>query len=255
MKYSQDNIKQFYQLIGSMPDQEFSRTDHFEFIKTKNSVWPNQLINFHPTKDDMDEVLHQIENRSFNGTFPSQLMLNPSTDSDFIINGLKKANYKSSQWTAMTHDLNRVKSGTICSDFKIRLIKNHSDLKLWLEIVKSELMGNQELNHNIFKNLVENQDCYLFLGFENKKPVATSLLFVNESNAGIYLVATIKTHRKKGYGKEMTQKCLLKAKELNCERADIQATKFGRNVYSSIGFVNHGDINVFRIEKNDLKPD
>lgn len=249
MTYSQNNIEQLFKLIGSFPNQQFGRSTHFEFIKTTDSVWPNQLINLNAFEDEIEVVLDQIETDSEKETIPDLLMLNPICQNYIIINKLRERDYKSSEWTAMTHDLNFLGTQNTTSNFQVKLIQNKSNLREWLTIVEAELMGNQPLNADVFNNLLENKDCYFFLGYEGKQPVATSFLFVKEKSAGVYLVSTKKSYRKKGFGQEITRQCLLKAKEFKCEHVHLQATKLGTGVYKSLGFVNQGAIGVFKIEK------
>ena len=249
MTYSQNNIEQLFQLIGSFPNQKYGRSTHFEFIQTTNSVWPNQLLNLNASEGEIEIVLNQIENDSKKGTAPNLLMLNPNFKNSSIIDHLNKRGYKSSQWAAMTHELKFFGAKKTVSNFHIRSVYHKSDFREWLTIVESELMGNNSLNATLFNLLLENNNCYFYLGFEGKKPVATAFLFAKNKGAGVYLVSTKNSHRKKGFGQEMTKQCLLKAKELKCEQVDLQATKLGTGVYKSLGFEYQGTINVFRIKK------
>lgn len=248
MKYDQDNIEQLFRLIGSLPNQDYGHSTYCDFIRTTNSVWPNLLINLNTSEHQISVVMEQMENDVETGAIPNLLMLNPTHNNTQIINQLKNRDYKSSVWTAMTHNLQLASSPNEIANFHIKLIQSKTDLRKWLAIVESELMGNHSLNADIFDALLDNVNCYFFLGFENNLPVATSFLFVNKKTVGIYLVSTLKSHRKKGYGKAITLQCLLKAKELSCEQAHIQATESGKSVYDSLGFISQGDINVFRIK-------
>lgn len=250
MTYSQKNIEQLFKLIGSFPNQQYVHSTHFEFIRTTDSAWPNQLINLNASEDEIDDVLDQIENDSEKGIIPDLLMLIPIYKNRFINDKLKQREYKSSKWTAMAHDLEFIVTQNTISQFQVKLVQSKSDFIAWLTIVETELMGIHSLNSDVFNILLENNDCYFFLGFEAKQAVATSFLFVKEKGAGVYLVATKKAHRKKGFGLEMTRHCLLKAKELECEHVHLQATELGKGVYSSLGFVDQGAIGVFRIKKN-----
>lgn len=249
MTYSQYNIEQLFKLIGRFPHQKYGQTTHFEYIKTTDSVWPNQLINLSTSEDEIDIVLNQIENDSEQGKIPDLLMLNPISKNTAIIDQLKKRKYKSSQWVAMTHDLKYFGIQNTIPNFQVKLVKSKSDFSEWLKIVETELMGDHSLNADVFHFLLENGNCYFYLGFEGKQAIATSFLFVKEKDAGVYLVSTKTSHRKKGFGQEMTRVCILKAKELKCEYAYLQATKLGAGVYKSLGFVNMGAIDVFRIKK------
>ncbi len=248
MSYSQNNIEQLFKLIGNIPNQEYSCGIHYDYIKSKNSVWPNQLINLKTSENDLDRILAYIEKRSETGNIPSILMLKPNHFDNKIAIELQKRGYKSGSWTAMSHDLNLPTLSSFTPQLQVKLVKSNSDLELWQAIVETELMGNHSLDYELLKHLLQNENCYFFLGFEKSKPVATSFLFVNNTNAGIYLVSTLEAHRRKGYGKEITLQSLVKAKEENCKKVDIQATELGLPVYLSLGFSAQGLIHVFRIQ-------
>ena len=249
MKYSQRNIEQLFRLIGSFPNQEYGQTDHFEYIRTTDSIWPNQLINLKVSENEIETVLDVIEKNSEDGKIPNLLMLKPSTKDFTLINNLRQRDYKSRVWYAMTHNLEVITIRKTNYDFRAIQVQDKNDFKEWRLIVEEELMENNSLNPVVFTSLLENTNCYFFLGFERKQPVSTSFLFVNENTAGVYLVSTKKSHRKKGFGQEMTNQCLLKAKELECKNVELQATELGKNVYITLGFIEQGAIDVFRIKK------
>ena len=75
------------------------------------------------------------------------------------------------------------------------------------------------------------------------------MLFEGSNTGGIYLVATAASHRKRGIGSLLTTTCLQRAKELDCNKVDIQATALGKGVYAALGFKTFGIIPVFRIGK------
>lgn len=253
MNYTQKNIEQLFRLIGSYPNHEYVQTSHFDYIKTKDSAWPNQLLNFKVSEDEIEPVLDLIEKDSDDGKIPSLLMLNPSTNVDRITDRLRQRNYKGSAWYAMTHSLEYLDMQRTIPDFQAIQVQDEADLREWKMIVEEELMGNNSLNTELFECLLANSNCYFFLGFEKNEPVATSFLFVNEDSAGVYLVSTKKSHRKKGIGQEMTTQCLKRAKELDCKTVELQATELGRSVYRTLGFEEQGVIDVFRINKTRHK--
>ena len=245
--YSQNNIEELFELIGKIPEQEYFRSKKYDFIKTRGSIWPNQLLNIEVHIDDLGEVLEEIENQGNVKTIPNLLMCNPIRDNALIIEKIKARNYQSSLWTAMSHNLTVIDQPDSKNKLTIKLIDKQNDLRKWLDIVEEELMGSKKLNYKLFESLLEEGNSYFFLGIQNDKPVATSFLFKGKSSAGIYLVSTLKTHRKKGIGKLMTLKCLEMAKELKCKKVDLQATDLGKKVYESTGFKDYGAIHVFRI--------
>ncbi|MBK7966133.1 MAG: hypothetical protein IPK10_13210 [Bacteroidetes bacterium] len=61
MKYSQNNIEELFKLIGSFPNQEYVQADHYEYIRTSDSIWPNQLLNLKASENEIETVLDEIE--------------------------------------------------------------------------------------------------------------------------------------------------------------------------------------------------
>lgn len=249
--YTQDNIEELFKLIGKLPEHKFACTKNYDFISASSSIWPNLLFNFKGALVNVEKILDDIESLDNDLKLPNLLMTNPAKDNSLVIDRIKLRNYISSRWSAMTHFLNfdDIKLPILKIHLKIKLIDNKNDLLKWLEIVEIELMGKKKLDYNIFNYLLKEKKCYFYLGFWGMLPVATSFLFKGKTSAGVYLVSTLKTYRKKGIGKNMTFICLKKAKELKCKKVDIQATDFGFQIYKSLGFINYGDINVFRIQK------
>lgn len=250
MNYSQKNIELLFRLIGSIDGQKYSTGEYFDCITTQHSIWPNQLINLKASAGNIDSILDHLEEESAKNLVPSLFMLNPVEDKNFYVDTFKKRAYASSVWTAMAHDLKSVDAHNAIDNFQIGIVNTKKELRAWLTIAETELMGNHPLNETIFTGLMNTEGCFFFLGLKDGQPVATSFLYCTENHSGIYLVSTDKEHRKQGLGKAMTLVSLQKAKAFSCERVDIQATDLGKNVYKSLGFVERGNIHVFRIKKS-----
>lgn len=247
MKYSHENLIQFLRLIGEIPGQSYQHSGDFEYIKTKDSYWPNLIFNFNPTKDRFETVLDHIESQVHSATIPS-LIVQFEKDLDPDLHDLMiRRQFTESYWTAMSFDLGVPIVQSKASDLNIFKLGNSLELNRWLKIVETELMGGNALNTTIFDELMSLQECHLFIGKIGDLDIATALVFINQGNAGVYLVATRKEYRNKGYGREITQFCLQYAKELHCAQVDLQATALGKGVYQSLGFIDQGLIKVFKV--------
>ena len=249
--YSQDNIESLFMLIGSFPGGDFVVGRYYDVIRTRDSVWPNQLINLKLGNLDIKTFLNHLEFELSNGQLPGLLMCNPESDDHRLLSNMITRGYSSSRWFAMSHYLNRAKRPPTSSSLKINKVDREDELQLWLKIVEAELMDGHPLNNTIFRNLMHHQDITIYLGYEGSKPVTTAMLYSSKAVAGMYLVSTLKAYRKRGYGQLMAWQCLERAMQLNCSRVDIQATSMGYGLYISMGFLNHGDIHVYRINPSD----
>lgn len=76
----------------------------------------------------------------------------------------------------------------------------------------------------------------MYVGYLDKKPVATSLLFKGAGVAGIYGVGTLPEMRRKGLGAAITLKPLQDAPQQGYHYAVLFATKLGYPVYQHLGF-------------------
>lgn len=244
--YNQSNIEALFSLIGKLPNQICKSTEHFDYIKTQNSFWPNKIYNLKASQNNIDAILNEIEIKIENGFLPKQLMIESSNENLEVI---KKRGYKQGAWATMWHDVLSVKENHPIENFEIKEISDENMLLVWQNIVETGLMGGESLNPEIFKWLLKNENCFFFLGFYKNEPVASSMLFKHNNVGGIYLVATLNSHRKKGYGSQITNSCILKAKDTNCLEAHLQATELGKSVYLNLGFKESGRVNIFMIDR------
>lgn len=94
----------------------------------------------------------------------------------------------------------------------------------------------------------ENVPWQLYVGYIERQPVSTSILFNGAGVAGIYAVCTIHRERNKGIGAAMTLKPLLEALNKGYHFAVLFASTMGYPVYKRLGFrevENKIGINVF----------
>ena len=245
--YSQNNLEELYKLIGQIPNQQFFSGPNYDFIKTHNSIWPNLIFNLKASKKKVESLLDKIEIKTTDYLIPNIIVCNHTKKNEHLINVLNRRNYDYGIWIAMYHNLKLSKPKNLNPDLQIKRVKNHSDLTKWLALVESELMGNKKLNSEIFIELLKNYTCHFYMGIVNGKTVATSLLYITNLSAGIYLVSTNKNHRNKGIGTAITYFTLCDAEKLKCQNVHIQATNSGLNLYKSLGFKGEEQIYVFKI--------
>lgn len=80
------------------------------------------------------------------------------------------------------------------------------------------------------------RDAEVYVGYMDAKPVTSSALFFNNGVAGVYNVATIDAHRRKGLGEAMTWHAVRRGRELGCLFSSLQASDMGKPVYERMGF-------------------
>ena len=75
-----------------------------------------------------------------------------------------------------------------------------------------------------------------YLGTLDGDPVAVSSVFVDGEVAGVYNVATLDSHRRRGIGEAMTWRSVTRGREAGCTVATLQASQMGKPVYERMGF-------------------
>jgi GNAT superfamily N-acetyltransferase len=79
-------------------------------------------------------------------------------------------------------------------------------------------------------------DVSLYTGFVDGEAVATSALFMSNHVAGVYNVATLDAHRRRGLGEAITWRAVLDGAAAGCQMASLQASEMGKPVYERMGF-------------------
>ena len=87
----------------------------------------------------------------------------------------------------------------------------------------------------------------LYVGYLGEEPVSTAELTVSEEEVGLYSVATLAAHRRKGYGTAMTLQPLLDAKAEGHTLAVLQASADGQGVYARLGFEPMGHYTEYKL--------
>ncbi len=84
--------------------------------------------------------------------------------------------------------------------------------------------------------LLDSPESALLVGYVGDEAVATSMLTATGRIAGVYWVATLEAHRRRGYAEALTWAALDAGRALGCTIGSLQATELGRPVYARMGF-------------------
>ncbi len=85
--------------------------------------------------------------------------------------------------------------------------------------------------------LLDSPESALLVGYVGDEAVATSMLMATGRIAGVYWVATLETHRRRGYAEALTWAALDAGRALGCTVGSLQASELGRPVYARMGFM------------------
>ncbi len=248
MSYSEDNIDALFACMAKEGKLEYLMEKHFRAVQSSQSVWPNLLYQFKEQPQDISLLLESITQAVADGKLPDLGMFWEGQTSTHTLNLMEQNWQKTSVWTAMIRTTKGLQTAGSVPEFQVQVIDKLKDLRQWQQIVEQELMGGKSLNPELFKNLVQKESCRFLLAKAERIPVATALIFGHQKQAGIYLVATAREHRQKGYGRALTEAALKQAQVMGCSLVHIQATQAGYKLYKSLGFTDHGAIHVFRLK-------
>ena len=133
-------------------------------------------------------------------------------------------------------------------------VANQEEMLLWESVSFTAFDFPAETRHQYSRfvatfDLGHDTNQHFFLAFLDGKPVATSLSYFQNQYAGIYFVATLKEHRKKGIGLAITQSTMHHAKMAGSLYATLQSSRDGLSVYRQAGFKEYGRADVYEILK------
>jgi ribosomal protein S18 acetylase RimI-like enzyme len=87
---------------------------------------------------------------------------------------------------------------------------------------------------------------WLYVGYLDEVPVATSEIAFGGGVVGLYSVTTLPAYRRRGFGTAMTLQPLLDASASGYRTAILQASSEGANVYSRLGFQPFGQVTEYK---------
>jgi len=123
------------------------------------------------------------------------------------------------------------------ADLEIREVATREDLERYQETALAGFGFPKEIGRLfITEQFLHKPGVKLYLGLLDGEPVCTSSLVPTPGIAGIYWVATLPPHRKRGLGEAITWAAVRGGIEAGCATASLQASVSGAPVYARMGF-------------------
>ncbi len=246
MKYSEENLLTFYTQLAQSAGVEIVEMPHFKYLYVPNTAYPKVIFQPHFEAENAISVIENIRQKQAQG-FPNIVVCSPIVTSQDTISALRSHAKSSNQWAAMSLDLEELPVLQNRNSIEIKRISSFSDIQEWCRVVEMGLLGGKQMKKDMFIQMSKIRNTYLFSAFNNQETVATAMAIVKNKTVGIYLIATLESHRRQGIGRYITHFALQKAKEQGAKIAHLQATALGESVYQKIGFQKMVDIPVFRV--------
>ena len=120
---------------------------------------------------------------------------------------------------------------------EIRAVRDAEELHRFHKVSASGFDMPLEVAQSLMREAVlEEPAIEAYVGYVDGIPVTTSALVRSGTTAGIYNVATLATHRGRGWGEAMTWRAVIGGQRAGCDVAILQASAMGRPIYERMGF-------------------
>ncbi|MDG1475948.1 MAG: GNAT family N-acetyltransferase [Vicingaceae bacterium] len=250
----QENIHDFYDEIGSTLGTGSFKDSTISWMKTDNGLWPNMIYNTSFSENNIDDFVEQNIAAIKTKQAPPFWLVE---DSQLEIELSKKLSKKGMRpvfhWTGMGLTVNSPLAIELSSNTTIKTVESIIELNAWLTILNSTLMTSNQIRENIFENLYSQNNIELHLVLENDIPVATGLAYFDDNVCGIYMIATLGEHRRKGYGSAVTKHCINAAHQKGITNIVLQASNKGVSIYEKMGFNKYCEFNILWMLGKDFK--
>jgi hypothetical protein len=216
------------------------------WVSAAPSAWPNFIFDFHLNPDELNSRIREI-NADIEQLNAPPLCIVPDDGhtgpltAELEDNGLRL----SAQWTGMAMDLDLFQMQPLPEGFVIHAVNDLTLLEEWCTVASKYLFNNSPLDINLFSHFINDDNVKMYLGRYNGIPVASSLMYLSDKVAGLYMIATSNEYRKRGFGSAITSYPMSEAKNADYKTAILHATAAGKGIYKKIGFVGFKGYNIF----------
>jgi len=164
-------------------------------------------------------------------------------ESNDLITQLERLHFsRTESELGMAVNLSELSAKDIFPELKIKSVDNdlllNDFVSVLTELIPNDNAAIKEFYTSAKKFILDNNSALkLFVGYLNKKPVATSALFMHAGVAGIWDIVTLPEARRKGIGTDMTLHALNEGRKLGFSIGVLTASDEGQFVYSKLGFI------------------
>lgn len=231
---TEKNLWSFLSYFGDINSNYSCELFDYNWVKTDNCDWPS-FINYINLKGSDSIELFIQRTRQSN---PSLCLIGPHSSPEDISEGLIENSFKLVDvWSGMEYDKSSKNQLMNIDNFTIQKVEDLQMLWSWIKTCKMIFFPKKKINEQKFTALLNDKRFTLYIGLYDNFPVATSLSFHCDGVYGLYNIGTLKEHRNKGIGFNMTY-CPIEEilQKNNNEPIILQATSIGEPVYKKLGF-------------------
>jgi GNAT superfamily N-acetyltransferase len=234
----ESNLHHFYEFAATRADLELVKEKDYSWVRNRDSAWPNWIFRLNREMLDKEEFIKSLADRIKNKEIPPFLVtLEPDNPERFYDLAAKYGMKQINRWIGMAITLDDYKPlPELSSSNNIFEVCDTESINDWIKVVNNSLFNSTTLEKEIIEKLYQQGPLKLYLGCENSYPVSTSMSFENSSVAGLYMIATMESHRGKGWGTRLTRFAMEKCFQNNIRLIILHASAMGEPVYRKIGF-------------------
>lgn len=234
----ESNLHHFYEFAAASASLELTREKDYSWVRNRASAWPNWTFRLNREKLDQEPFIKSLTDRIRNKEIPPFLVtLEPDHPEKFYSIAAKYGMKQINRWTGMAIHADDYKPLPGKNEMhSILEVHNTDTLHDWINVVNNSLFNSTTLETAIVEKLYMRGPLKLYLGYENKFPVSTSMSFEAGSTAGLYMIATMENFRRKGWGAVLTRYAMEKCFQNNIRMVILHASAMGEPVYRKIGF-------------------
>jgi ribosomal protein S18 acetylase RimI-like enzyme len=234
----ENNLHDLYRFVAERCNLPHVKTDFCEWVHASPSPWPDYIFGADFSKMNMTVAVNDIDNNIQLNKAPSFWIDKHSSHSVPLLESVSKNNFRLiMQWPGMALSLaDIVVPPNPDKDLKIQVVSETDSLFEWTKIVNIELFPNNTINLAFFEKLLNSDEVIFLLGKINNVPVSTSMLFLRNNVAGIYMVSTSHDYRKKGIAQTMTKEAIKLSQSHKIDYMVLEANKESHGLYHKSGF-------------------
>lgn len=234
------NLFEFWRHIGDSTGG-LIQGENFTAVSITDSDWPNRIFEL----DDDNVAIEELLRLSEIGELPELITIESP-------NGMKANSdfeFQSGQCN-MALDLKLIQNNFPETPF-IKQVKTEKD-SINFAKTASDSFG-YHVDSSVIDSIVNASEAVrLFLYTKENQCLGCGIVyFDSNNNAGLHMIGTHPKGRRQGIGKSMTERLLVEAIENNSDSCVLHASLMGEPIYRNLGFESYGEVETYRILKNN----
>jgi hypothetical protein len=242
----EDNLIQLFNYFADIGGLNHEKEKHYSWVKAHPAVWPNYVYSLSFTDEQAQFIIKELVSLISHDVAPSFLIAGPRLASKQFadiasVHGVRPV----MQWSGMAKNIDPNIEVEENKSVEILIVENEKLLTDWLKITENVIFNGQ-LQHSVcYWEMLKSPFFKLFIAIVDKRPVATTLLFINEKTAGIYMVACLPEFKKPDVTKSIINYALAHAFDAGCKISILQANKTMEDFFLSMGYKEYCRFNIY----------